>query len=135
MTLHCSDATMCRQCKGLCCQGHAGVWVDPLRFERLFYGQGRVDPDRLPKGIILRDLGGIAVAAPDTAPHGCTFLTGTGCSLATDRRPCQCLALQPRLETLLEGEMRCTLPPECGSQTARENWQRYWSRNREDNTP
>ena len=31
-TSHSSDAQMCRQCKGLCCQGHPGVWVDPERF-------------------------------------------------------------------------------------------------------
>lgn len=130
MTLHHSDATMCRQCRGLCCQGHAGVWVDPQRFERLF-AAGHLDPGRLPEGIILRELGGIAVAAPRTESHGCTFLTETGCRLDTEQRPCQCLALQPRLETLLEGEMRCTLPAECGSQTARENWLHYWNNRNE----
>ena len=121
------DEQMCRQCGGLCCQGHAGAWVDPHRFMQLFMPGGVSRNGYMPEGIILKDLGGVEVAAPQTLEHGCYFLGETGCRLDQQHRPCQCLALQPKIETLMEGDMLCILPPECSSKTARENWQRFWN--------
>lgn len=127
MTLYHVDEQMCRQCGGLCCQGHAGSWVDPQRFERLFFNGAPLIRSALPAGVILRYIDGIEVPTPATREQGCTFFNSSGCSLTLEQRPCQCLALQPSIETLMEGEMCCTLPPACGTQTARENWQRYWA--------
>ncbi|PLY05825.1 MAG: hypothetical protein C0624_04680 [Desulfuromonas sp.] len=126
MSLYPSDTQTCSQCGGLCCQGHSGVWVDPQRFERLFFAGQKLQQGALPEGVVLRDLGGIQVAAPQTLEHGCFFLGPDGCRLDAELRPGQCLALTPSIDTLLEGEMRCTMPPECGSHTARLNWRHYW---------
>ncbi len=123
-----SDTQLCRQCGGRCCQGHPGVWVDPQRFLRLFCEGERLDPERLPAGTHLRRLGDIPVPAPRTTERGCIFLGEHGCRLAATARPCQCLALCPSLDTLLDDEIHCTLPPGYGAQSARENWQRYWNR-------
>jgi len=130
MTLHTRDAQMCRQCGGLCCQGHAGVWVDPQRFTRLFADGQELDPQALPEGVILRDLGGVPVPSPQTRENGCIFLSRDGCLLDEKLRPGQCLALTPNIDTLLEGEMRCDMPAECGSHTARKNWQSYWEQHK-----
>jgi len=131
VTLYHSDTQMCRQCGGLCCQGHAGVWVDPRRFLRIFCTGDAFDPGHLPEGVVLRDLGGVLVPAPQTVASGCIFLEERGCRLAAELRPCQCLALQPVLETLIDGEIHCTLPPEGGSQTARQNWRQFWKNDQE----
>ena len=126
MTHVVSDPQMCRQCGGLCCQGHAGIWVDPQRFIDLFC-EGKVpEADMLPEGTILRDLGGVQVPAPITVEHGCIYLGADGCQLDETKRPCQCLALQPAIETLMEGEMHCKLSPKYGSNSARKNWSRFW---------
>jgi len=126
MSIYQHDTQLCRQCGGLCCQGHAGVWVHPERFEELFCNGERLDPKALPEGIILRDLGGIEIPAPLSLERGCVFLSRDGCLLEEHMRPCQCLALAPSIDTLLEGEIHCSMPPACGSQTARQNWRRYW---------
>jgi len=68
----------------------------------------------------------VRIPAPQTLGSGCVFLGESGCRLAAAARPCQCLALQPMLDTLIDGEIRCQLPPEGGSQTARQNWRRFW---------
>ena len=120
------DEQMCRQCGGLCCQGHAGAWVDPQRFMRLFMPCGIYQKKSLPMGVTLKDLGGVEVAAPQTLQDGCYFLGDSGCRLDQHHRPCQCLALEPVIETLMEGEMRCILPPESSSKTARDNWDQFW---------
>ena len=132
MLQHPSEPGMCRQCGGLCCQGHAGSWVEPQRFVRLFFPAGEIDVGKLPQGVLLRSLGGIDVPAPRTVEHGCMFLGEDGCQLPLAQRPCQCLALQPQIETLSAGEIHCTLPPEYGSNTARQNWKRFWEIHKEN---
>lgn len=126
MSLLNSDVEMCRQCGGLCCQGHPGVWVDPHRFAQTFFAGKIFDEKHLPAGISFRNLGDILVPAPQAKEQGCIFLEEDGCRLPEEQRPCQCRALEPSFDTLMEGEMRCSMPPECGSQSARKNWQRYW---------
>jgi hypothetical protein len=121
------DEQLCRQCRGRCCQGHSGLWSDPQRFFRIF-SAGRIPSkeqflrllDRF--GLCLRVLGGVLVPAPQSGPDGCLFRRETGCSFSIAERPCQCLALIPHLETLLDEQIHCRLPPEFGSGSARENW-------------
>jgi len=127
-----SDPQLCHQCRGLCCQGHPGVWVNPERFFALFFPEERPGikklRDTLPNlGFELRDLGGVLVPAPSGSENGCSFLGPAGCLLKSSNRPCQCLALQPSVETLMTGENHCFLPAETGSGTAREKWRRYWT--------
>jgi len=125
------DPQMCRQCGGRCCQGHPGVWVDPHRFSRLFFdGIALTIPmldEELPKrGLVLRDFLGVPVPAPMRNEEGCTFLSADGCRFTEEERPCQCLALVPSIDTLMDGEMNCTMPSTFGSGTARDLWNAYW---------
>lgn len=126
-----SDPQLCTQCRGLCCQGHPGVWVNPERFFALFSPKIKPDMTQLLErlavlGFELRDLGGVPVPAPVGTEHGCSFLGPSGCRLDQGVRPCQCLALEPSLETLVTGENHCHLPAEAGSGMARNNWRTYW---------
>ena len=124
------DEQLCRQCGGKCCQGHPGVWSDPQRFFAI-YAEGTVPPvnklDKIlhSKQLTLRDLGGVLIPAPVNTEHGCIAQLPDGCHFSTQERPCQCLALSPELETLLDDQIHCTLPPEFGSGTARENWRPF----------
>jgi len=122
------DEKLCAQCRGRCCQGHPGVWSDPDRFFALFSPRGLPTAGELRKilarqHLTLRDLDGILIPAPRENAQGCGFLKTSGCALPTRERPCQCLALIPALETLLSDEIHCRLPAQCGSGSARNNWQ------------
>lgn len=126
-----ADPQICTQCKGLCCQGHPGVWIDPERFLHSFGLPRPADPaDWLPTlsglGLVLRNIDGVAIPAPAGSEDGCTFLKARGCSLPDSRRPCQCLLLTPALETLIEGEIHCHLPPEGSTLSAIRRWSAFW---------
>ncbi|PLX86671.1 MAG: hypothetical protein C0617_00220 [Desulfuromonas sp.] len=126
------DPQMCSQCRGLCCQSHPGVWADPHRFASIFFGGERVVLERLRRelpelGLTLRDYSGVPVPAPQPGPGGCSLLSEQGCSLSPEQRPCQCLALIPSIETLLDGEVRCHLPGPYTYGAVRERWRAYWA--------
>lgn len=126
-----SDPQICRQCRGLCCQGHPGVWVLPQRFLQAFKLPAPSSPEALrqslPPEVVLRDIDGVAIPAPQSQASGCVFLQEDGCRLTEARRPCQCLALEPSLDTLLEGEIRCQLQSHGSTLTALDNWRRFWA--------
>ena len=132
-TEHQSDVQMCRQCKGLCCQGHPGVWVEPERFLKSFDLPVPATPEALhnmlPCELVLRNIDGVAIPAPRKLESGCIFLKSEGCQLAENRRPGQCLALVPALETLIEGEIRCGLNPAGSTLTAIKAWRNFWRHN------
>jgi len=126
------DPQICRQCRGLCCQGHPGLWTQPQAFFAIWFPRGQPDLSQLNKQLghkqlTLRDVGDVRIPAPQKTEAGCTFLAADGCQLPDEKRPDQCRALIPDLDTLLDGEIRCSLPPKYGSGTARERWQRFWS--------
>ena len=129
-TSHYSDAQMCRQCKGLCCQGHPGVWVDPERFLQSFDLPVPANPaalhSMLPRELVLRKIDEVAIPAPRKLETGCIFLQADGCQLPENRRPGQCLALVPALETLIDGEIRCGLQPQGSTLTAIRAWRQFW---------
>jgi len=131
------DPALCRQCGGLCCQGHPGVWSDPARFVRLFFagrpfGRRELEERLEALQLELRDYSGIAVPAPRRTETGCVFLRADGCRLAPSHRPCQCLGLVPELDTLLTGELHCRMPPHLGYGRVRANWRRYWHQQARD---
>ena len=74
----------------------------------------------------MKEIGGVPVPVPRTAPWGCDHLGAAGCRLNPEERPEQCLALEPVLETLIDGEIRCNLPESHGIHSARERWQAFW---------
>jgi len=124
------DSQLCQQCRGRCCQGHPGVWSEPKRFFDIFAASNppsAADFLQILKNhrLTLRDLGGVLIPAPQNTEQGCHAQTADGCSYSTKERPCQCLALTPNLETLLDDQIHCTLPPEFGSGSARENWRPF----------
>lgn len=126
------DPQICRQCRGLCCQGHPGVYVDPERFWAIHFDGEVLTPAelglRLPfVGLELKEMSGVPVPAPRKAPWGCVFLGQDGCRLSSEERPCQCLALEPHLDTLLDGEIRCNMPPGFGYGAVRQRWADYWA--------
>jgi hypothetical protein len=127
---HNSDEQICRQCRGLCCQGHPGVWVDPERFLKVFDLPSPATPmalhQMLPRELVLRDIEEVAIPAPRKLESGCIFLQDDGCALPANRRPDQCLALVPALETLIEGEIQCQLQPEGSTLTAIRAWRNFW---------
>lgn len=129
-----SDPQICRQCRGLCCQGHPGAYVDPQRFEGIYLKEQKISADSLQAllpfvGLELKNMDGVPVPAPRKVPWGCVFLGPSGCKLAPDARPGQCLALIPSLDTLLDGEIRCSMPPEYSYGAVRERWKVYWEMN------
>ena len=127
------DTMICRQCQGLCCQGHPGVWTDPERFLKAFDLPRPSTPSRflgmLPREISLRDIDRVAIPAPKATESGCIFLEIEGCALPVNRRPEQCLALTPHIDTLLAGEICCELQPEGSTLTAIRNWKAFWGNN------
>ena len=129
-TGHLSDTQICRQCKGLCCQGHPGVWVDPEHFLKTFDLPAPSTPaalyNLLPRELVLRDIDEVAIPAPRKLETGCIFLQADGCQLPENRRPGQCLALVPELDTLIDGEIRCGLPPQGSTLTAIRAWRQFW---------
>ncbi len=126
-----ADPQICKQCKGLCCQGHPGVWIDPLRFLTIFSlpkprSVQELKANLPSSDLVIRDIDGVAIPAPRKFQHGCVFLGADGCQLAEDVRPCQCLALTPSIDTLVEGEILCSLPPYGSTSTARRCWAEFW---------
>ncbi|RME36777.1 MAG: hypothetical protein D6794_08010 [Deltaproteobacteria bacterium] len=134
------DEAICRQCRGLCCQGAPGLWADPDRFVQLFFPRGLPEGRDLELalkrlGLTWRRVTGVAIAAPKRTETGCLFLTEQGCRLAPDRRPCQCLALEPSLDTLLTGEIDCRMPAQLRSDRIALRWRRWWQRHPNVNLP
>ncbi|MDT8440356.1 MAG: hypothetical protein RQ723_01685 [Desulfuromonadales bacterium] len=126
-----TDPRICRQCRGRCCQGHAGIWVDPRRFLTIFGLPLPASPADLRMQIAgshleLREIDGVPLPAPQQTDDGCMFLGDHGCRLSPAQRPCQCLALTPVLETLLDDTIHCTLPAAGSTLTALRNWRRFW---------
>jgi len=126
------DPQICSQCRGLCCQGHPGVWVDPTRFLFAFDLPRPVsvkDLQRmLPHEVILRNIDAVAIPAPRKLEDGCVFLeSAAGCRLPINKRPGQCIALVPSIDTLIDEEIHCHLQPEGSTLTAIRNWQRFWA--------
>lgn len=126
-----SDPQICRQCKGLCCQGHPGVWVDPRRFLTVFNlpvpRSAEELKNHLPSAdLIIREVDGVKIPSPRKSEEGCVFLGPEGCRLPEEVRPCQCLALTPSFDTLMEGEIHCFLPPHGSTATARKRWTAFW---------
>ncbi len=81
----------------------------------------------LPRELVLRDIDGVAVPAPRQTEAGCIFLEDAGCMLSENRRPEQCLALTPVIETLMSGEIHCEMSPEGSTLAAIRKWQAFWN--------
>lgn len=127
------DPQMCKTCGGKCCLGHPGKFVDPARFFNIFpelkelsIRDLEIALDR--KGYEFWKFDGTLSPRPKPTRDGCTFLGETGCTLPREEMPCQCRALIPDIETLLDGEMiHCRMPPEYSSKASKENWLSYWA--------
>jgi hypothetical protein len=123
---------LCRACGGRCCQGSPGVWADPERFFAVFFAGQELTVaqlrERLPAlRLVLWEKGGVPVPAPLSLAAGCAFYGLDGCRLAVAVRPCQCLALIPRRETLAQQTgCLCMLPEEFSRDAVRQRWQLFW---------
>lgn len=126
------DYQLCRQCGGRCCQGHPGLWTKPEQFINDYFREKPLSRSDMESRLTdlkltLRDLDGILIPAPQATSTGCIFLGNDGCTLPEQKRPDQCRALQPSLDTLLDDAIHCSLPPEFGSGNARSRWQEFWA--------
>ena len=109
------DPVLCAQCGGLCCQSHPGMYLDPIQFQEawdLFSRPWEMEEVLLANSLALKICMGVPIPMPCYAPQGCVFWSPEGCSLPKPKRPLGCLALEPKIETIIEGEIRCSLPPE-----------------------
>jgi len=128
------DLPLCRACGGRCCKGSPGVWVDPERFFAIFFSGQYLTleqlRERLPGlGLVLWEKSGVPIPAPRSLASGCSFLKVDGCRFPVAERPCQCLALIPNQETLLQEQgCLCREPKAFSRDAATQLWQDYWSR-------
>lgn len=126
------DLALCRECGGRCCQGSPGIWVDPERFFARFFSGRRLalQPLReaLPAlGLVLWENSGVPMPAPRSELSGCGFHGREGCALSPAERPCQCLALEPRRQTLEQPQgCHCHLPAAFSREVAMGRWRDYW---------
>ena len=126
------DLPLCNECGGRCCQGSPGIWVDPERFFALFFAGQRLTVDqlreRLPDlGLVLWEMGGVAIPAPESLSTGCAFSKADGCGFSVAERPCQCLALVPNKETLKQEKgCFCLMPEGFSREEAKLRWKEYW---------
>lgn len=108
---------ICSKCKGQCCQWSTGSWSTD-QFESL--ESEILDLVLSGRATVGRDMvDGFRYLCPPTTTGmdlgTCIFLTPSGCSLPREKRPFECLALEPR------GDGRCVAH---GSNT-REQWIPY----------
>lgn len=126
------DLSLCRECGGRCCLGSPGIWVDPERFFRLFFGGERLTLEPLRSrlaglGMVLWERSGTPIPAPLSLAGGCAFLGVSGCRFSVTERPCQCLALIPSKATLDQPlGCLCQGPVEFSRDRGRLRWQEYW---------
>jgi hypothetical protein len=128
------DLPLCCECGGRCCKGSPGVWVDPERFFAIFFSGQHLSLEQLREclpglGLVLWEKSGVPIPAPRSLASGCSFLEVDGCRFPVAERPCQCLALIPNKETLVQEQGCLCQEPEAFSRfAARQLWQDYWSR-------
>lgn len=126
------DLPLCRECGGRCCQASPGIWVDPERFFARFFSEQRPDLQSLRAalpalGLVLWENSGVPMPAPQSLLTGCGFHASAGCTLSVAARPCQCLALEPRRQTLEQEQgCRCHLPDGFSREVAMGRWRDYW---------
>ncbi len=107
------DGELCSRCGGLCCQSYPGMYLDPDQFLEAWgiepcQGALKALFKRVP--LEMRVCMGVPVPRPRSTRKGCVFLGEGGCLLPREMRPLECLALIPREETILEGEILCGRP-------------------------
>jgi len=107
------DPVLCAQCGGLCCKSYPGMYLDPSQFVQAWELEGKkwklvevLEACHLSLKVCM----GIPIPLPKFLAKGCVFLGKDGCLLPRHKRPLECLLLIPKVETLLEGEIRCVLP-------------------------
>ncbi|WP_020675387.1 hypothetical protein [Geopsychrobacter electrodiphilus] len=123
---------LCLECGGRCCQGSPGIWVDPERFFALFFHGQHLSLEQLrgrlsALNMVLWEKTGVPVPAPRSLQTGCSFLGVEGCRFPVTARPCQCLAMTPNRETLIQAQgCLCLVPAAFNRRAAQLHWQEYW---------
>ncbi len=123
------DPKICAQCGGLCCQSHPGMYLDPIQFQEAWglpLGPWDMEEVLSVNSLALKVCMGVPIPVPCYAERGCIFWSRNGCTLPRPQRPLGCLILQPKIETLIEGEIRCTFPPGFSYLTCFSLWERHY---------
>lgn len=118
---------ICALCGGLCCRGYPGMYLDPRRFLSIYPDAFDNLPDSFTKyKLTVKVCMGVPVPMPSYTEEGCIFLTDEGCLLGVDKRPCECLLLEPCEETLWEGEVLCKPVKGFSYVECFKNWRRFY---------
>ena len=67
---------------------------------------------------------GVPIPMPRFGATGCVLLGEDGCTLPLYKRPCECLALVPNEETIIEGEIRCNIHPSINYVSCFKRWEK-----------
>ena len=126
------NADLCTRCGGLCCRSHPGMYLDPGQFLEAWgikpeVGALRELFKRVP--LKMKVCMGVPIPRPRNSEKGCVFLGEGGCTLPREKRPLGCLALIPREETILEGEIRCQIPRDLEYVQCFQGWKDFYESN------
>lgn len=123
------DPILCAQCGGLCCQSHPGMYLDPIQFQEAWdlpTGPWDMEEVLLANSLAFKVCMGVPIPVPCYTDQGCVFWSPMGCRLPWSKRPLECLALEPKIETLIEGEIHCSLPQELDYLQCFSRWKRLY---------
>ena len=120
---------LCARCGGLCCKSYPGMYLDPGQFMEAWdleptRGSLRELFSRYP--LEMRVCMGVPIPRPRVTEGGCVFLGIQGCLLPREKRPLECLALVPREETLVEGEILCQRPRDLRYVRCFQEWKGFY---------
>jgi Fe-S-cluster containining protein len=104
------DPVLCTQCGGLCCQSHPGMYLDPIQFQEAWDlppGPWDMKEVLLANSLAFKVCMGVPIPVPCYTDQGCIFWSPEGCRLPRSKRPLGCLALEPKIETIIEPKFPC----------------------------
>ena len=123
------DPKLCRLCGGKCCKTYPGMYLFPDRFIEIFGKFSSFQEfEKILKenNLTYRVCMGVPIPMPKYNDKGCVFLGSKGCTLPLYKRPCECLALVPNEETIIEDEIRCSIHPAVRYVDCFKNWKQLF---------
>jgi hypothetical protein len=123
------DSHLCSLCRGLCCQNHPGLYLDPLQFMDAWHlssAWSLRDVLNSHSSLSLKLCMGVPIPQPQKCENGCVFWSPKGCVLPRYQRPLECLVLVPSEESIFEGEPRCSISPKVSYLRCFERWRSYY---------
>jgi hypothetical protein len=106
------------------------MYLDPIQFMEAWELENIRERD-LANILKRRSLGlkvcmKIPVPMPCYSQEGCVYLSAKGCILPRARRPLECLIMIPSVETIIEEEIKCSIPPTFSYLRAFSKWEKFY---------